>query len=157
VDNGHKIGPIDHKTTHRFDGYEHADFNPHDGLTGYILACHEILKKLPDSPKCMGGWIFHISACTPSIPRDKTKQQGPRFKTTPVDKTQSQLDDFKARQLSSFKRVAELLFNEKVPEWNTTACNNIFYRQCEYKPIHEQPSEQWQDMIDQHYNISKQS
>ncbi len=159
VDNGYKIGPVDHKTTHKFDGFEHNNFNPHDGLTGYILAIHEILKNYSHEnvpiAQCKGGWIFHISACTPSTPRDKMKQQGPRFKTTPIDKTTSQLEDFKARQLSSFKRVAELLFNDdKVPEWNTTACNNIFFRQCEYKPIHEQPSEQWIDMINRFYTIS---
>jgi hypothetical protein len=167
VDNGYKIGPVDHKTTHRFDGFEHQDFNPHDAMTGYIFTCHELLKgykeKYPvgsgfpglrESPQCMGGWIFHVSSCTPSIPRDKSQKQGPRFKTTPVDKTLSQLEDFKKRQLSSFKRVAELLFDDKTPEWNTTACNNIFFRQCEYKPIHEQPSEQWQDVIDRFYQIS---
>jgi PD-(D/E)XK nuclease superfamily len=159
VDNGYKIGPVDHKTTHRFDGYEHEDFNPHDAMTGYILAIHEILNKLKysstDLPiaSCRGGWIYHIQATTPSQPRDKSKQPGPRFKTTPVDKTISQLEDFKKRQLSTFRRVAELLFNDKVPEWNTTNCNNMFFRKCEYKPIHEQPSEQWQDIIDRFYTI----
>jgi hypothetical protein len=159
VDNGYKIGPVDHKTTHKFDGFEHKDFNPQDAMTGYIYATHEILKNYSHDisekiPECKGGWIFHISACTPSTPRDKTQKQGPRFKTTPIDKTTSQLEDFKQRQLSTFKRVAELLFNDKTPEWNTTACNNIFFRQCEYKPIHEQPSEQWKDTIERFYQIS---
>ena len=162
VDNGAKIGPVDHKTTHRFDGFEHRDFNPHDAMTGYIYAIHEILGNYADKdgnynkglPVCMGGWIFHISACTPSTPRDKTKPQGPRFKTTPVDKTLIQLEDFKARQLSTFKRVAELLFNDKTPEWNTTTCHNMFFRDCEYVPIHEQPSDQWPDIISRFYQIS---
>lgn len=163
VDNGYKIGPVDHKTTHTFDGFEHNDFNPQDAMTGYILAINNILKKYKDKglttiPTCLGGWIYHISAKTPAEPnkksREKGKTQGPRFKTTPIDKTPSQLEDFKKRQLSTFKRVAELLFNDKTPEWNTIACNNIFFRPCEYKPIHEQPSEQWQDMINRFYQIS---
>jgi PD-(D/E)XK nuclease superfamily len=162
VDNGYKIGPIDHKTTHKFDGFEHDDFNPHDGMTGYILAINEILKKyFPDSgsyteyrpPTCHGGWIYHISATTPSTPRDKSQKPGPRFKITPIDKTAQQLEDYKARQLSSFKRIAELLFNDKTPEWNTNNCNNMFFRKCEYKPIHEQPSDQWQDIINRFYTI----
>jgi hypothetical protein len=159
VDNGYKIGPIDHKTTHKFDGFEHDDFNPHDGMTGYILAINEILKnyktdgQTPVLAQCHGGWIYHISATTPSTPRDKTKQQGPRFKITPIDKTTQQLEDYKARQLSSFKRIAELLFNNKTPEWNTNNCNNMFFRKCEYKPIHEQPSDQWQDIIQRFYTI----
>jgi hypothetical protein len=171
VDNGYKIGPVDHKSTHKFDGFEHKDFNPHDAMTGYILAIHEILKNyyplVPENsdhgtrsnliPQCLGGWIYHISACTPAEPNKKSvaagKKQGPRFKTTPVDKTISQLEDYKSRQLSTFKRVAELLFNNKVPEWNTTNCHNMFFRDCEYVPIHEQPSEQWQDIINRFYTI----
>jgi hypothetical protein len=162
VDNGYKIGPVDHKTTHKFDGFEHKDFNPHDAMTGYILATHDILsnyygtieRQLGDKkPESKGGWIFHISACTPATPRDKNKQQGPRFKTTPIDKTTSQLEDFKLRQLSTFKRVAELLFNDKTPEWNTGVCHNMFFRDCEYVPIHEQPSEQWLDIINRFYQI----
>jgi hypothetical protein len=158
VDNGYKIGPIDHKTTHRFDGFEHDDFNPHDGMTGYILAINEILKKYKldnqPAPSCHGGWIYHISATTPSIPKDKTKQQGPRFKITPIDKTVQQMEDYKARQLSTFRRIAELIFMDKTPEWNTNNCNNMFFRKCEYKPIHEQPSDQWQDIINRFYTIA---
>lgn len=152
VDNGYKIGPVDHKTTHKFDGWEHLDFNPHDGMTGYILAINEILKKYRElgikvPTTSTGGWIYHISACNPSTP-------GPRFKTTPVDKTEIALNDYKARQLSTFKRISELLFNDKTPEWNTTVCNNIFNRPCEYKQIHEQSSNEWESMIKQFYQIS---
>lgn len=160
VDNGYKIGPVDHKTTHKFDGYEHDDFNPHDGICGYILAIHDILNKykeqgLTNIPDCNGGWIYHISSTTPSTPRDKSKKPMPRFKTTPVDKNSEQLDDYKARQLSTFKRIAELLFNNKVPEWNTSACNYMFNRKCQYKPIHEQPSSQWNNIIGQFYEIGQ--
>jgi len=160
VDNGYKIGPVDHKTTHSFDGYEHEDFNPHDGMTGYILAIQDILKKYRDQgltniPDCHGGWIQHISAKTPSQPRDKSKKPGPRFKTTPVDKSDQQLQDYKDRQLSTFKRIAELLFNDKTPEWNTSACNYMFFRKCQYKTIHEQPSDQWNKIIEQHYTIGE--
>jgi PD-(D/E)XK nuclease superfamily len=162
VDNGYKIGPIDHKSTERFDGFEHNDFNPHDGITGYIVAINEILKNyagmsLLKTP-CMGGWIQHISTSRPTESenkrgKNKGKPTEPRFKTTPIDKTISQLEDYKKRQLSTFKRIAELLFNDKTPEWNTIACNNIFFRPCVYKPIHEQPPEQWQGVIDRFYQI----
>lgn len=158
VDNGYKIGPVDHKTTHKFDGFEHLDFNPHDGITGYILAINELLKKyreqgLTNIPITDSGWIYHISATRPSVPRDKTKKQGPRFKVTPIGKNTEQLIDYKKRQLSTFKRIAELLFNNKVPEWNTTNCNNMFFRPCNYKAIHEQPSTEWESTIDRFYEI----
>lgn len=158
VDNGYKIGPVDHKTTHKFDGYEHEDFNPHDGICGYILAINDILNKykeqgLTNIPTSGGGWIYHISSTTPSIPRDKSKKPMSRFKTTPVDKNTEQLEDYKARQLSTFKRIAELLFNDKTPEWNTSACNFMFNRKCQFKPIHEQPSSQWNSIIERFYEI----
>lgn len=160
VDNGNKIGPVDHKTTAKFDGFEHEDFNPHDGICGYILAIHEILKKyqeqgLTQVPQCHGGWIYHISSTTPSTPRDKTKSPMARFKTTPIDKSEEQLEDYKARQLSTFKRIADLIFNNKIPEWNTAQCNNMFFRKCKYKAIHEQPSSQWSNIINQFYTIGE--
>lgn len=165
VDNGYKIGPVDHKTTASFDGFEHEDYNPHDGLCGYILAINQIMKNYKVEvpiydprtklPECYGGWIQHISLKQPSTPKDKSKKQGSRYKTTPIDKSPTQLEDYKARQLSTFKRIAELLFNNKTPEWQTTACNNIFFRKCEYKPIHEQPSDQWPKMIEQFYTIGE--
>jgi len=159
VDNGYKIGPIDHKNTHKFDGGEHDDFNPNDAITGYILACNEIIKKLdPDlynRRPPLSAWIQHISGCHPSTPRDKTKKPGPRFKTTPIDKTPEQLQEYKDRNLSTFKRVAELLFNDKTPEWNTIMCNNIFHRTCEYRPIHRNPSNQWFHIINDHYTVGE--
>lgn len=159
VDNGYKIGPVDHKSTSSFDGYEHEDYNPHDGVTGYILATHEILKKLnpllAQRPH-LSSWIQHIASKRPSEPRDKSKVKGPRFKTTPIDKTEEQLEDYKRRQLSTFKRIATLLFDEEEPQWNTTICNNIFYRKCPYQPIHTQPSSEWLQIISNHYVIGKQ-
>lgn len=160
VDNGYKVGPVDHKSTQNFDGNEHNDFNPHDGICGYILTIDSILKKykeqgLTNLPNCTGGWIYHISCTSPSQPRDKSKKPGPRFKTTPIDKTIIQLEDYKARQLETFRRIAELLFNpHAVPQWNTIACNNIFNRVCEFKPIHEQPSNEWVHIIKDHYETN---
>jgi len=160
VDNGYKVGPVDHKSTNSFDGSEHLDFNPHDGITGYILVINELLKRyrdigLTNLPRSSGGWIYHLSTTIPSVPRDKSKKQGPRFKATPVDKTPEQLKDYKARNLSTFKRISELVLNNKVPEWNTTTCNNIFFRQCQYFKIHEQPSSEWATMIKQFYIVGE--
>lgn len=165
VDNGYKVGPVDHKSTHRFDGWEHLDFNPHDGITGYILAVNEILKRykeqgLTNIPFCTGGWIYHLSNCRPSEPNKKTQAKGklkadPRFKVTPVDKTEIALADYKARQITTFKRVANLLFNDEAPQWNTLNCNNIFFRPCPYRPIHEQPSNEQPYIIKQFYQIGK--
>ena len=160
VDNGYKIGPVDHKTTTKFDGYEHEDFNPHDGITGYILTIGNILTryrqaKLTNLPVCTGGWIYHISNNRPSTPRDKKKPTPPRFKTTPVDKSIQALEDYKARQVTTFKRIITMLFYDETPQWSTDKCNNMFHRKCKYKPIHEQPSNEWVQIINSHYSIGK--
>lgn len=162
VDNGYKIGPVDHKTTKRFDGYEHLDFNPHDGITGYVLAVNEILKRYRDAgltnlPISGGGWMYHISTNRPATTDRKGKAKtniGPRFKVTPIEKNDQQLIDYKARNLSTFKRIAELIFNDKVPEWNTGICNNIFFRRCEFAALHDQPSNEWNNILRDHYEVN---
>jgi hypothetical protein len=160
IDNGSKIGPVDHKSTKRFDGYEADDYNPQDAITGYIYAARCILEKnypkyFDKGRECLDGWIYHISKLEPSTPRDKSKDRQPRFKQTPIHKTHSQFEDFKARQLSTYKRICELLFNDKTPEWNTLICNNVFMRPCQFKEIHRQPSEEWENAIKHHYVIGK--
>ena len=160
VDNGYKVGPVDHKTTAKFDGYEHEDFNPQDGITGYILTIKNILEryreaKLTNLPTCTGGWIYHISNNRPSIPRDKSKPTPARFKTTPIDKTDISLEDYKSRQITTFRRIINLLLYDETPQWNTANCNNMFYRKCKYKTIHEQPSNEWIQIIANHYSVGK--
>jgi hypothetical protein len=156
VDNGSIIGPVDHKHTHVFRGDEYDKFNPHDGILGYIYATNKIIETyFPGYNKpCMAGWVFHIQGKAPSVER-KTKILRPRFKGSRIDKTPRQLDDFAARQLSSFKRVAELLFQDKNPEWSTHACPNIYGRPCEYREIHRQDSEYWPHAIEQFYHITE--
>lgn len=158
VDNGYAIGPVDHKTTAKFDGYEHKDFNPHDGITGYILAVNSILERyrkagLTNFPVSTCGWIYHISSSRPSVPRDKTKKPQSRFKVTPIGKTLTSLEDYKVRNLTTFKTIAELLFNDRIPQWNTGVCHNLYFRDCEYVPLHEQPSNEWVNILKQNYEI----
>jgi len=154
VDNGSIIGPVDHKHTHLFRGDEWDKFNPHDGITGYIYATSTILAKFfPDYKKqCLNGWIFHIQGRSPAKARN-TGILRPRFKASRIDKQPSQLDDYAARNVATFKRVSELLFCDKTPEWTTTSCHNIYNRDCEYLTIHKQPKEEWAAQIQQFYNI----
>lgn len=158
-DNGYKVGPIDHKTHAAFRGDEFRKFNPHDGVTGYIYAVNKIMEhRFPEyfaqGRRCLSGWVYHISQSSPSKSR-KTGEIGPRFKTTNIDKTVEQLEDFRVRQLETFKRVCELLFNNKIPEWTTTSCGNIYGSPCEYITIHEAPSEQWVELVKSHYNVTE--
>lgn len=148
VDNGFKIGPVDHKHHASFRGDEHKKFNPHDGITGYIYALSCILRNnfptyYAEGRKPNSGWIYHIAA---AIPAD-----GDRFKATPVDKTESQFTEYKQRQLSTFRRISEILFLNSEAQWNTSACHNIYNRDCEYLLLHEQAPENRIYVIDQHF------
>lgn len=145
-DNTYKIGPVDHKTTARFDGFEHNDFDPHEGITGYIYAIDRILgTQFPDNPHkvCRDGWIHHIST---------NATDEPRFKATLINKTPQQLEDFRKRQLRTAKRILEVITGD-VPDMNTLVCNNLYNKPCPYKELHRQPTEQRLGTIKQFYEI----
>ncbi len=158
VDNGNKIGPVDHKSTARFDGYESNDFDPHEGITGYIFAIDSILKANSESkmvalagvPKiCRDGWIYHISLA----------DSEPRFKPTLVTKTPQQLDEYRKRQLKTCRRIYELatscasLEDYGQIEFNANICNNIYNSPCPFRELHRQPFIQREGTINQFYEI----
>lgn len=156
VDNGHKIGPVDHKHTMAFRGDEHSKFNPHDGLTGYMFALNSLMSKafpqyFERGMRCRSGWIYHISGTMP-IPKDPTKIPQ-RFKATPIDKSERQYEEYRLRQITTFSRIADLLFNNGVAQWNTNSCHNIYMSPCEYRPIHEADSTEWVAIINSHYRF----
>ena len=151
VDNGFKIGPVDHKHSAYFSGDEAGKFNPHDGITGYIFALQTILRdKFPsyfnNGRDCRSGWIYHIAATQP--------KSGDRFKATPIYKTQEQIEEFKQRQLATFKRITDILFNDAEPQWSTDRCSNIYNRSCEYKRIHEVTPSERPNIISGFYQIA---
>ena len=157
IDNGHKVGPVDHKHTHIFRGDEWTKYNPQDGITGYIYATDAVIKKFfPDYDRvCRTGWIFHIQGKAPSVNR-KTKSLNPRFKVTVIDKTDAHLLEYIKRQVETFKRALALLTLSKVPEWTTTSCHNIYNRRCEYVPVDEQDYNNREYIIKQFYHFTEQ-
>lgn len=147
VDNTYKIGPVDHKTTARFDGYEANDFDPHEGITGYIYTINEILKlRFPENPHkiCRDGWIFHISS---------NISDSPRFKPTLITKTPQQLEEFRLRQLSTAQAMLDVVIGERQPYWNTFICNNIYNKPCQFRELHRQPPMQREATLKQFYEI----
>ena len=158
VDNGAKIGPVDHKSTARFDGYESNDFDPHEGITGYIFAINSILKNraaegvaggIAVPQVCNTGWIYHISLADSES----------RFKPTPITKTPQQLEEFRLRQLRVCKRIYELaIATPKLEsygqiEFATDKCNNIYNSPCPFRELHRQPFVQRTGVITQFYEI----
>ena len=110
----------------------------------FILA-----KYFPEyKPSATTGWIFHIKGKSPSY---KNVRKGdvakPRFKASRHDKDLAQLEDYKARNLTTFKVIADLVFNGRSPQWNTNVCHFLFGRKCEYLPIHETQPSEWNYII----------
>jgi hypothetical protein len=158
VDNGSKIGPVDHKSTARFDGYESNDFDPHEGITGYIFAINSILARIRENEvcgsvaipqACNSGWIHHISLA----------DSEPRFKPTYVSKTPQQLEEYRKRQLRTCRRIYELAAASTTLEdyggfeMNTSICNNIYNSPCSFRELHRQPFGQRAGTITQFYEI----
>jgi hypothetical protein len=146
VDNTYKVGPVDHKTTATFDGYEHNDFDPHEGITGYIYTTDALLGlKYPDNPHkiCRDGWIFHIAT---------NALCEPRFKATLITKTPQQLEDFRTRQVRTARRILEVMVSG-VADWNTLVCSNIYNKPCPYRELHRQPPIQREATLQQFYQV----
>jgi hypothetical protein len=146
IDDGNSIGPVDHKSTGYFTGKEHSHYNPHEGPTGYVLAIRKIINDMyPDLIKqgrlCDSIWINHISL----------KVDNERFKRTRLRKSQSQLDEYIARQQASFIKLWELLMETRVADWNTSVCDNIFHYPCQFKALHEVAPENRADVLRTYY------
>lgn len=132
VDNGRSIGPLDFKTTSRFSGYEHNDYKPYDALCGYVYGINRILgSRFQALGRAANTAIVTCISKAPGIknPRD-------RFKQIIVTYTPSELEEYRKRQLATAYRIYELLVLGETPQWNTGACNNMYHRDCPYKPLH---------------------
>lgn len=137
VSNGSKIGPVDHKTKSRFDGGEQDDYNPHEGITGYIYAIDKVFKSRDiigssgDSINvCRDGWIFHISVSNPP----KTGYNTERFKISPIGKTSEQLEFYAQRQIRTAQKMTHSILTGEA-DWNTGNCHS-FFSDCQFIPLH---------------------
>lgn len=148
VDNGYKIGPVDHKSTAFFDGRESDDFNPHEGISGYIFAVNSILKTAfpefsAEKRHCNNGWIFHVSL---------KATDNPRFKHSPIFLTEEQMSAYAIRQVETCHAIFDILCSERRPYRNTSICNNYYHRDCEYKVLHRQPDSQQAALLAQYFD-----
>lgn len=141
VDDGLSIGVMDTKTRSKFTGYEATDFTPHDGMQGYVYALRHILAKYFSNEEyltrpCNRMVINHIQV-------SDCRNYVDRFKRTPITYTLEQLDEWRLRQLRSFKKLYELTVLNEVPDWNTDVCSHFFYGSpCPYKELHRQTASQ---------------
>ena len=140
MDSGTAIGPMDHKTSAQFKNNPMNTYETQEGMTGYIFATNHIVRhnfpELTASRSLDRMWMNFIQI--KSEP-DSNK----RFRRVPLFKTPWQLEQYKARQISTFKKIFDLFVLEQgTPDWNTNVCNSWWYQECPFRRVHRQSSEQ---------------
>lgn len=131
ISNGQRIGPLDFKTAGRFTGREQNMYKPYDELAGYVYAIDYILGNKYKSRGFSCDIAFVV--CVLKSSSEKIEKKSLSF---PVSYTRSELEEYRLRQISTFNRIYELLVLGEIPQWNTQLCNNDFYHDCQYKPLH---------------------
>ena len=149
VDNSEVIGPLDHKTTSYFDGGEGEMFKPHDGMQGYVYSVQQMLgdKVRAEGKMCNSIIINHISI-------RPAKEIGERFKRSYKSYTPLEMENWLARQRSTFTQLYNMLINDAAPAWNTEACNMWYFSsKCPYKQLHEVPPAAREGLIRDKYEL----
>lgn len=145
ADDGNKIGPVDHKTRAAFGIQDlGAGYNPHEGMSGYVYAAKHIIKthypKLAEQRQVNTAWMNFIQISHETNPLK-------RFKRVLLMRTDYQLEQFRLRQLETFKDIFRYLDEERPASWNTEMCAHWYGTDCVYRAVHRQPDEQSQLIV----------
>jgi hypothetical protein len=143
IDDGFSIGPMDHKTTSNFMGKNPLlGYEVHDGMTGYVYAARHLVKNLKIERRPVNKiWMNMIQVKPTDKPED-------RFKRLPLFKTDEQLEMYRQRQISTVKRIYDLLsYPELAPFYNTFICQNYMHSECTYFNVHRQNSKEHQQLM----------
>lgn len=140
------VSPVDHKTTSTISPNTGRDFNPHEGIEGYVYALNKIYKRFFPSLQrsCNKAIVNHLQV-------KHTSQYADRFKRTEITYSPAKLEEWRLRQIRTFKRMYDLLVLEESPDWNSQTCHNIYNHPCSYRTLHEQDPVNRQAIIDAHY------
>jgi PD-(D/E)XK nuclease superfamily len=137
MDSGTAIGPMDHKTSAFFKGDPLANYEPQEGMTGYVYATQYIIQKnfpeLAAKRKLDRMWMNFIQV-------KNEPDNNKRFKRIPLFKTDWQLEQYRLRQLSTFRNLLDLTISGRAADWNTSVCNNYWHQPCQFKNVHRQGS-----------------
>lgn len=155
MDDGTNIGPMDHKTSSNFGGKSPAlSYEVHDGMIGYVYATKKLLTYNgadgKDYPKFEGRtinkmWMNFIQVePLPQKRRDGTTPSvHDRYKRIPFFYSDYQLDQYRKRQVSTAKRITDLLIDPNLsPVRNTMMCTNYMRHMCSYHRVHAQNSKE---------------
>lgn len=145
ADDGVKIGPLDHKTRAAFGKKDlGAQYNPHEGMTGYIYATRHVLNHrfpaIAAERVCNTAWMNFIQVTNEA---DMNK----RLKRVLVMRTDLQLESFRIRQLETFTDIFRYLAESRNAQWNTEACTHWYGVTCMYQSAHRQADKSSQLLI----------
>lgn len=145
MDSGTSIGPMDHKTSAFFKNNPMNTFETQEGMTGYIFATNHIIKnQFPDLAATRSTdrmWMNFIQ-----IKSESDSQK--RFKRVPLFKTPFQLEEYRLRQLRTFKKIFELvILGDGNADWNTNLCNSWYYSECMFRNLHRQGTKEGQELV----------
>jgi hypothetical protein len=145
ADDGLKIGPVDHKTRASFGIQDlGATYNPNEGMSGYIFATRYILKsqfpEIAAKKQVNSAWMNFIQVSHETDPMK-------RFRRVLLMRTDYQLEQYRLRQLESFKDIFNFLYLNRQPVWNTEVCAHWYGGECLYRPVHRQSDPQSQLVV----------
>lgn len=145
-DDDTSVSPVDHKTTSKIGPDTGRDFNPHEGMEGYVFALAKIYKRFfPDIQRNVDkAYVNHVQ-----VSYDANFVN--RFKRTPLYYSPAKLEQWRLRQIRSFKKMWQLLVDEETPDWNTQTCHNIYNYPCPFRTLHEQDPVNRQAYLNAHY------
>lgn len=152
VDDGHNIGPFDHKSSSNFGGKNPImSYEVHEGMTGYVYAVKELLKVTPYLTESneygdtynmrLTNKIWMNFIQVQPIGQDKKgndKDVRERFKRIPLFVTDYQLEAYARRQLTTASRMLSLVLYNLEPDRNTMMCTNYMRHNCTYQHVHKQ-------------------
>jgi hypothetical protein len=103
-------------------------------MTGYIYGTRELIKKIPEMSHLQVGtaWMNFIQVQNES---DMSK----RFRRVLVMRTEEQLEEYRIRQLETFKDIFFYLQWDRTATWNTEVCTHWYGTTCLYQSVHRLP------------------
>lgn len=146
VDDLVSIAVFDHKSTAFFNGGESTKFTPHDGMRGYVYAADRMLQSISPDKRCTKMIVNHI--CLGEGLSKETNPKGDNFKPvkvmdaakrftrTAISYSPESLQEFVRLQQVTFANIFSLVVDERPAQWNTSACGNMYHKDCPFKSIH---------------------
>lgn len=130
--------PVDHKAPERIEWNIQDKWKPHPQTAGYIYSVGLLARSLGYSTTTDRCIINAAARQEPAIPRDKSRQPGPRFTRVMPTYSPSELEEWRSQVIEKAERLRWCIENDKWA-WNESQCH--MWAGCEYRRIDNKPPE----------------